>query len=72
VKNYYWTTEQPHGNNTATMCDFIENHNSWLHIDVVDGSYAEGVDTSGARWEIHAGGNGNFNDHVVRFKLINE
>jgi hypothetical protein len=54
------------------MCDFIENHNSWLHIDHVDGSYAEGIDSSGAVWEINAGGNGNFNDHVVSFKLINE
>ena len=72
MDNYCWTTEQPHGNNTITMCDFIENHNSWFDIEFIDGSYAEGVDTSGLRWEIHAGGNGNFNDHFVRFRLIDE
>jgi hypothetical protein len=72
VDNYYWTTEQPHGNNATTMCDFIENHNSWLQISFVDGSYAEGTDSNDALWAIHAGGNGNFNDHFVRFEMLNE
>lgn len=34
--------------------------------------FVKDIDTGGGVWAIHAGGNGNFNDHFVRFEKLNE
>ena len=67
----YWKTEEPHYNNEATMQDYLENGNM-LDITLVDGTYAEGVNCDGEKYEIHAGGNGDSFNHVITFKRINE
>jgi len=72
MENYYWRTEEPHANNQTTMCDWIDNHNTSLEITFVDGTYAEGVDESGIKWEIHAKGDGDFNNHCVAFVELAE
>jgi len=72
METYYWNTEEPHANNQTTMCDFIDNHNTFLEITFVGGTYAEGVDVSGQKWEIHASGNSDFNNHKVEFVELSE
>lgn len=70
METIYWETEEPHNNNSETMHDYIENINM-LDIALVDGTYAEGTNCKGDRFEIHASGDGDFNHHKVEFKLIN-
>ena len=65
----YWTTEEPHANNSETMSDYI-NAINMLDIDFIDGTYAEGTNAKGERYEIHASGDGDFNNHKVEFVLI--
>lgn len=72
MKNYYWETDSSHSNNSITMYDFIENHNTELEITFVDGSYAEGVNSEGQKYKIHAGGDGDFKHHCIRFVELNE
>jgi hypothetical protein len=67
----YWETDEPHVNNMETMCDYLENINM-LDIHFVDGTYAEGSNAQGQRFEIHAGGNGDFNHHKIEYVLIGE
>jgi hypothetical protein len=72
MQDYIWSTEFSHANNTETMYDYIHNH---LHESLTylfqDGSYAEAINEStGERWAIHAGGNGDFCNHRVRFELM--
>ena len=71
MESIYWHTHEYHANNTETMGDYLDNINL-LNITLVDGTYAEGVDCNGVKYEIHAGGNGDFNNHVVSFTRINE
>ena len=72
MKDYIWSTEISHANNTETMQDYINNH---LHESLTylfqDGSYAEAInENTNERWGIHASGNGDFNNHRVRFELL--
>ena len=72
MQDYIWSTEHSHANNTETMQDYINNH---LHESLTylfqDDSYAEAINEStGERWGIHASGNGDFNNHRVRFELL--
>ena len=66
-----WKTDDPHSNNSHTMSDYIENHNM-LDIYLIDGTYAEGKNCNGDKYEIHAGGDGDSFNHRVTFKLIEE
>ena len=70
MDNIYWTTEEPHFDNSATMMDYLEYINM-LDIVMVDGTYAEGVNCKGEKYEIHASGNGDSYSHMVSFKIIN-
>jgi hypothetical protein len=67
---YCWHTDEVHANNTVTMNDWIENHNTQLDIYLIDGTYAEGIDQEGNTWEVHASGDGDFNNHKIEFELI--
>jgi hypothetical protein len=70
MDNIYWTTEDPHFCNNETMIDYLNNVNL-LDITLVDGTYAEGVNTEGERFEIHVGGDGDSYHHKASFKKIN-
>lgn len=70
MENICWETEEPHANNSETMSDYLENINT-LEITMVDGTYAEGVNCNGDKYEIHACGNGDYHHHKVSFKRIN-
>lgn len=71
MDDFIWETEEAHPNNTYTMCDYIENHMpNDCEIVYVDGSYAEIIDSKGQKYAVHAGGNGDFNNHIVRFDII--
>ena len=60
----FWSTDEPHADNSETMCDYLENINM-LDIDSVDGTYAEGVNAMGQRFAMHADGD-SFN-HKIEF-----
>jgi hypothetical protein len=65
----YWSTEEELNNNTFVMDDYLDNINM-LDITMVDGTYAEGINAQGERFEIHASGNGDFFNHKIEFKKI--
>lgn len=73
MTDYTWSTDSPHANNTETMTDYLDNHLSSLYFcQMQDGSYAEIIDTIfGNRYAVHASGDGDFNNHRVRFELLN-
>lgn len=70
MDSIHWNTEDAHADNNTTMCDYIENINE-LNIGMVDGTYAEGVDSDGVRYEIHVSGDGDLFNHKAEFKRIN-
>lgn len=70
MNTIYWSTEEELNDNSFVMNDYLENINM-LDITMVDGTYAEGVNAQGDKYEIHASGNGDFYNHKVEFKLIN-
>jgi hypothetical protein len=67
----YWSTEESHPNNQTTMSDYLDNINM-LDIHMVDGTYAEGSNCKGERYEIHASGDGDFNHHKIEFRLMDD
>jgi hypothetical protein len=71
--NYYWSTDDSHSDNQETMADYLENHmpDDWK-IEMEDGTYAEIATVDGERYEVHASGNGDSNNHKIEFKLIEE
>ena len=71
MKTIYWSTDDYHSTNSDTMCDYLENINM-LDITYVDGTYAEGVNCNGEKYEIHASGNGDSLNHKVEFILIDK
>jgi hypothetical protein len=71
MESFTWNTEEAHSNNSTTMCDYLDNHNM-LDITLIDGTYAEGVNAKGDKYEIHAGGDGDSFNHRVTFKLIED
>ena len=69
METIYWTTDEPLNDNSFVMTDYLENINM-LNITLVDGTYAEGVNAQGQKFEIHASGNGDFNNHKIEFKAF--
>ena len=72
MQDYTWSTENSHSNNTETMTDYIHNHlpENMFYL-FINGSYAEAIDTAtNNRWGLHSSGNGDFNNHRVRFELL--
>ena len=70
METIYWRTEEPLNENSFVMSYFIDNINTELDIYLVDGTYAEGVDTEGNEYAIHASGDGDFNNHKIEFELL--
>ena len=69
METIYWTTEEPLSTNSFVMNDYLVNINM-LDIIIVDGTYAEGVNAQGQKYEIHASGDGDFYSHKIEFKAI--
>jgi len=65
----YWETEEELNDNSFVMTDYLENINM-LDIVFLDGTYAEGVNCNGEKFEIHASGNGDFFNHKIEFVKI--
>ena len=73
LASYRWTTQEFHPDNIHTMSEYIEYHNEDDHdlkITLVDGTYAEGIDSKGIKWGIHAAGDGDAFNHLITFDLI--
>jgi len=71
MNTIYWTTDEQLSDNTCVMDDYLYYHNM-LDITYLDGTYAEGVNCRGDKYEIHASGDGDFFKHKVEFKLIED
>lgn len=69
MEDVTWTSEYPHSDNSHTMSEYLYEFNM-LDIELVDGSYAEGVDCSGDLWAIRAMGGGDSFSHRVTFEKL--
>lgn len=69
MEDITWSTEEPLNSNSDVMQDYLENINM-LDITYIDGTYAEGMNCKGEKYEIHAGGDGDFFNHKIEFKRI--
>ena len=68
--SFYWTTQYYHPDNNFTMDDFLSNHlPEEATIHHIDGTYAE-VEYEGRDYGLHAGGNGDSFNHVIRWELL--
>lgn len=64
--SYIWTTQYYHPDNNFTMEDFLLNHlPEEATVHHIDGTYAE-VEYEGRYYGLHAGGNGDSFNHVIR------
>ena len=72
METFYWTTEQPHQNNTDTMNQYLCEHLP-LEFTIIyqDDSTAEIRNSETAeRFQVHATGNGDSYNHKVEFKSL--
>ena len=69
METIYWSTDEPLNDNTFVMSDYLECINM-LDITMVDGTYAEGVNSKGEKYAIHASGDGDFFNHKIEFELL--
>ena len=70
--NYYFTTDEPLPDNTATMeafLDMVDDTDESIEWDY-DGSQAFGKMRNGRTIQIDAGGDGDFTHHLVSVKII--
>lgn len=70
MESIFWKTDEPLLTNSEVMNEYLESTNM-LDITMVDGTYAEGVNCQGQKFEIHASGDGDEYHHRVDFKPIN-
>ena len=75
METFYWNTELPLATNTDTMNDFLDNYlerhcGSDYKIIKQDGTYAEIENSEGTTYAVHAGGDGDFVSHRVRFEAL--
>lgn len=66
METIYWSTDEPLNTNSDVMTDYLK-HINMLDITMVDGTYAEGVNGQGQKFEIHASGNGDDLNHKIEF-----
>ncbi len=71
MRDYRWSTEQPHSSNEETMSDYIGNHSEWEEAHQY-GSYAELLLKDGTMIALHASGDGDFCNHRIRFEELTE
>lgn len=68
--SFYWTTQYYHPDNHFTMDDFLSNHlPEEATVHYVEGAYAE-VEYECRDYALHAGGNGDSFNHVIRWELL--
>lgn len=72
IKEYYWTSEEPHTDNTETMKEFIECYlEPSYEVIIQDGPYAEVIDNhKGIKYSVRAYGIGDFNNHNVVMEAL--
>ena len=76
MEDYIFITEHPLATNSETMTVFMEDHfyevfDSKAQVLELDGTYAE-VESDNKTYAVHAGGNGNFTSHRIRFEILNQ
>jgi hypothetical protein len=69
IDTIYFETEEPLNENSFVM-DYYLDHINMLDVTFVDGTYAEGVNSLGKRYGIHAGGNGDDLNHKIEFEEL--
>lgn len=78
MKDYFFTTKEPLATNSDAMDYFLNSDEHFYscfdkgaEITLEDGTYAEVVNGDGLKYAVHAGGNGDFCNHKIRFTLLN-
>ena len=75
MEDFRFTTKEPLATNADTMDWFANEHfYEVFDEDAIfiedDGSYAEVLDGNGKKWALHAGGDGDFTHHKIRFEAL--
>ena len=75
MEDYLFSTKEPLATNSDTMSCFSNEHfYEVFDEDAIfiedEGSYAEVIDGKGQKWALHAGGDGDFTNHRIRFEKI--
>ncbi|WP_372483303.1 hypothetical protein AB9J70_06305 [Elizabethkingia anophelis] len=77
MEDYIFSTIESLPTNNDVMSEFLENENHFYsifdkdsEIVIIDGTYAEVINSDGCRYAVHAGGNGDFFNHRIRFELL--
>tara|TARA_R110000751_G_scaffold305501_1_gene422009 strand:+ start:169 stop:387 length:219 start_codon:yes stop_codon:yes gene_type:complete len=71
MEDYYWETEEPHSTNEDTMHDYLDYHlDDSFKVLEHGGTLAVIISDTGIKYEVHASGNGDFNNHKVEFIKI--
>jgi hypothetical protein len=77
MNDYIFSTTEPMSTNSDTMMYFLntDEHfyarfDSGAQIILDDGSYVEVENGDGEKYEVHAGGDGDFYNHRITFKKI--
>lgn len=72
MKDFIWNTPHEHSNNTVTMNEYLEEHlPEEFECFFQDGAYAEiQHKETGKIYAIHAGGDGDYFNHRIRFEFI--
>ncbi len=71
--NYYFTTDEPLPDNSATMeafLDMVDNTDESIEWEY-DGSQAFARKQDGSEIQVDAGGNGDFTHHLIKVTVIN-
>lgn len=77
MEDYIFSTENELATNACTMNEFLNNgvhfysrFDEDADVLIEDGSYAEVKNGDGNTYAVHAGGNGDFTNHIIRFELL--
>tara|TARA_R110000851_G_C12825344_1_gene540059 strand:+ start:54 stop:284 length:231 start_codon:yes stop_codon:yes gene_type:complete len=75
MENYLFTTENPIGTNEETMTKFLDDHfynvfDEKAQVLEDEGTCIEVQNGDGKLWRVHAGGDGDFRNHKIRFESL--
>ena len=77
MEDYRFSTTESMPTNSDTMAYFLNDNNHFYsrfdddaQITFEDGSYAEVENGNGEKYAVHAGGDGDFYNHRIKFEAL--
>lgn len=67
METLYFYTEEPLDTNSLVMDYYVGHLSDDLFLYYIEATYAEGCNKYGANYEVHASGNGDYNNHKIEF-----